>query len=333
MRNTIYEHRTFLLLAILLILAPIVLYPLFVMKFISYALFAMAFALLLRYAGLMAFGHAAYFGLGSYVSGYALKYFHISPEVAILLALVCCSALGVFFGALVVRKQGIVFALTTLALSQMVYFISLQWTSVTGGEDGIQAVPRGYLLGLIDLGNDTNLYYFVIALFLAIFLFLQRVTTSPFGNALRAVRDNEQRAISLGYQTHRLKLIVYVISAAMSGAAGGVKVLVMQVATLADVHLNMSIEPVIMTLLGGIGTLLGPIVGALIVTSMENYLAGLGAWVVFFKGLILVACVMLFRDGIVEFVGQLIRYFSRRAGFEPKTIARYEVKSESAEMG
>ena len=265
-------------LAIVALAAPFLVYPIFAMKVLCFALFASAFNLLLGYVGLLSFGHAAFFGMAGYMSAHAAKVWGVTPEIAILAGTAVAALIGLIFGALAIRRQGIYFAMITLALAQMVYFFALQ-IPFTGGEDGIQAVPRGRLFGLIDLANDTTLYYVVAVIFMAGFLFIYRVIHSPFGHVLKAIRENEARAISLGYAVNRYKLIVFVISAALSGVAGATKAIVFQLASLTDVHWTMSGDVILMTLIGGVGTILGPFVGAVIVVGMTNYLAGFGAWV------------------------------------------------------
>jgi branched-chain amino acid transport system permease protein len=301
---------TFLLLIAAVAAAPFVLYPVFVMKVLCFALFACAFNLLLGYGGLLSFGHAAFFGTAGYVCAYAAKVWHVTPEVAILLGTVAAGVLGLAFGALAIRRQGIYFAMITLALAQMVYFISLQ-SPYTGGEDGIQAVPRGRLLGIVDLSDDRALYVLVAVVFLAGIAIIYRIIHSPFGQVLKAIRDNEPRAISLGYSTERYKLIVFALSATLAGLAGATKALVFQLASLTDVHWAMSGEVVLMTLVGGLGTVFGPIAGALLIVTMETYLASLGAWVTVVQGAIFVVCVLTFREGIAGMVNRVFR--SRRA--------------------
>jgi branched-chain amino acid transport system permease protein len=278
--------------------SPFLLYPVFLMKVLCFSLFASAFNLLIGFVGLLSFGHAAYFGMGSYVSAHAAKVWGFPPELAILSGAAVAAGLGAAFGWLAIRRSGIYFAMITLALAQMVYFFCVQ-ARFTGGEDGIQAVPRGRLLGLLDLSDDMTLYWVVAAVFIAGFLFLYRVVHSPFGQVLKAIRENEPRAISLGYRTDDYKLIAFVISAAMTGVAGGTKAIVFQLATLTDVNWPMSGEAVLMTLVGGIGTIFGPPVGALVIIAMQNELAQLGAWVTVVQGAIFVACVLAFRRGIV----------------------------------
>jgi branched-chain amino acid transport system permease protein len=300
-------HRPiFVGLVLLLVLAPLVAYPVFLMKVMCFALFACAFNLLLGYGGLLSFGHAAFFGMASYVSAHAAKVWGLTPELAILAGTVAAGLLGTAFGWLAVRRQGIYFAMITLALAQMVFFFCLQ-APFTGGEDGIQSVPRGRLLGLIDLADDRVLYYVVAAIFLGGLLLIHRIVHSPFGQVLKAIRDNEPRAVSLGYRARRYKLAVFVLSASLAGLAGATKAIVFQLASLADVHWTMSGEPVLMTLIGGIGTVFGPILGAFAMVAMQNHLAQLGAWVTIVQGAIFVLCVLLFREGIVGVVARRLK--------------------------
>ena len=294
-------------------------YIVFVMKLLCFALFASAFNLLLGYTGLLSFGHAAFFGGAAYVTAHASKAWGLSPELAILLGMFYACVTGYLFGSLAIRRQGIYFAMITLALSQLIFFLALQM-KFTGGEDGIQGVPRGYLFRLIDLSSDTAMYYFVLVLFLVGFLLIQRTIHSPFGQVLKSIRENEPRAISLGYDVKQFKLLAFVISATLAGMAGSMKSLVFQLATLTDVHWHMSGEVVLMTILGGIGTLLGPIVGAGLVIGLQNYLAGIGSFSTIVLGTIFVVCVLAFRRGIV---GEWLAYFERhqeskdrRGGYE-----------------
>jgi branched-chain amino acid transport system permease protein len=307
------SSATIALYAVLLIAAiaaPAFFYPQFVMRAYCFALFAAAFNLLLGYVGLLSFGHAAFFGLAAYVTGHAVKVWELGPEIGIILGAIAAAVLGLLFGWLAIRRQGIYFAMITLALSQMLYFFFLQ-APFTHGEDGIQAIPRGHLFGVIDLGNSLNMYYFVLAVFIVGFLIIQRTIHSPFGQILKAIRENEPRAISLGYNTDRYKLQAFVISAAISGVAGGVFALTFQIATLNNAHWHFSGEVVLMTLLGGLGTVLGPVVGAFLVAAIQQYLAPYGAWVSIFQGIIFVACVLLFRRGIVGEIIHLVRPRSR----------------------
>jgi len=289
------------------LVAPFFLYPIFLMKALCFALFASAFNLLIGYAGLLSFGHAAFLGSAGYVSAYAAKVWGLPPELAILLGTGVAAALGLVIGALAIRRQGIYFAMITLALAQMIYFFCLR-AKFTGGEDGIQAVPRGRLFGLLDLNDTLTMYFVVLAIFLGGFLLIYRAIHSPFGQVLKAIRENERRAISLGYKAEQYKLIAFVLSAALAGLAGGTKAIVFQLASLTDVHWTMSGEVVLMTLLGGLGMVFGPVVGAFIVVSLENYLAQLGAWVTVVQGLIFVVCVLTFRRGIV---GELARVLKK----------------------
>ena len=293
-------------LLVLLVIAPFVLYPIFVMKVLCFALFACAFNLLLGYGGLLSFGHAAFFGMASYVTAHAAKIWGFNPEIAILSGTLVAAGLGLVIGALSIRRQGIYFAMVTLAFAQMIYFFSLQ-APFTGGEDGIQAVPRGRLFGLFDLGSPEPLYFFVLAIFFGGVLLIYRIVHSPFGQVLKAIRDNEPRAVSLGYRVNRYKLAVFVLSATLSGLAGSTKALVFQLASLTDVHWAMSGEVVLMTLLGGMGTVFGPIVGAAVIVTMQNYLAGFGAWVTIIQGAIFVIGVLLFREGIVGVLSRWLK--------------------------
>jgi branched-chain amino acid transport system permease protein len=288
----------FVIMTALFALAPLVVYPVFMMKVLCFALFACAFNLLIGFGGLLSFGHAMFLGTAGYAAAHSAKLWGFPPEFAILFGTAAAFLLGIVTGLLAIRRQGIYFAMITLALAQMIYFFYLQ-TPFTHGEDGIQAVPRGKLFGFIDLENISVMYYTVLAIFLAGFLLIYRVIHSPFGQVLKAIRENEPRAISLGYDTTRYKFMAYVLSATLAGLAGSTKALVFQLASLTDVHWTMSGEVVLMTLLGGLGTIFGPVVGALIVISMENYLAQLGAWVTVVQGVIFVICVLTFRRGVI----------------------------------
>ena len=285
--------------------APFYVYPVFAMHVLAMALFASAFNLLLGYAGLLSFGHAAFLGAAAYVTGQAVKVWHLPVEVAILTGTAVSVLLGALFGVLAIRRSGIYFAMITLGFAQMVYFLVVQmpWT---GGEDGLQGVPRGKLLGLVPL-NGLAMYYFVFALFLAGFWLIHRTIHSPFGHVLRAIRENEPRALSLGYDVNRYKLLAFVISAGLSGLAGAMKALVFQSATLSDVHWHRSGTVVLMTLLGGMGTPVGPSVGALLVVALENYLARYGSWVTVITGGVFMACVLAFRRGIVGEIRALVK--------------------------
>ena len=277
-------------------------YPVFLMKALCFALFACAFNLLIGFGGLLSFGHAMFLGSAGYVCAYAAKTWGWPPEAAILAGTAAAGALGVVAGALAIRRQGIYFAMITLALAQMIFFFCLQ-APFTGGEDGIQSVPRGKLFGLLDLSNTLVLYYFVLAVFVGAFLLIYRVIHSPFGNVLKAIRENEPRTISLGYDAERYKLLAFVLSATLAGLAGATKAIVFQLASLTDVHWSMSGEVVLMTLLGGLGTIFGPVVGAFTIIGLENYLSGFGQWVTVITGGIFVVCVLAFRRGIVGELG------------------------------
>jgi branched-chain amino acid transport system permease protein len=280
------------------IVAPFVLYPVFIMKALCFALFACAFNLLLGYVGLLSFGHALYFGWAGYLAAHAAKVWGLPPELALLTGTATGMALGLIAGVVAIRRQGIYFAMITLALAQMMYLVALR-VKMTGGEDGIQGVPRGRLFGVFDLGNETTMYVFVVIIVLAAFFLIYRIINSPFGEVLKAIRENEQRAVSLGYKTDDYKLIAFVLSATLAGLAGSVKALVFQLASLTDVHWTMSGEVVLMTLVGGLGTIFGPIVGAFLIVAMENYLAAFGQWVLVIQGAVFVICVLAFRRGIV----------------------------------
>jgi len=296
------QALAFLIMVALIALSPTVLYPVFLMKVLCFALFACAFNLMIGYVGLLSFGHAAFFGMGSYVTAWTIKHWGITAEAAILLGGATGAALGLVMGWLAIRRQGIYFAMITLALAQMVYFFCLQ-APFTGGEDGIQQVPRGRLFGVLSLDADMTIYWLVALIFLAGFLLIHRIVHSPFGQVLKAIRENEPRATSLGYRTNDYKLIAFILSTFLSGIAGGTKALVFGIATLTDVHYSMSGEVVLMTLLGGLGTIFGPVMGALIVTAMENYLAQFGAWVTVTQGVIFMLCVLAFRRGVIGEIG------------------------------
>jgi len=284
--------------------APFVVYPVFAMNVLVMALFASALNLLLGYSGLLSFGHAAFLGSAAYVTGWSAKAWGMPVLVSLAAGVAVATLLGLVFGVLALRRTGIYFAMITLGLAQVVYFIVVQmpWT---GGEDGLQGIPRGTFLG-IDLGNSIAMYYFTYAVFLAAFWLIQRTIRSPFGQVLRAIKENEPRAISLGYDVQRYKLLAFVISAGLAGLAGSLKALAMQFATLGDVAWQRSGEVVLMTLLGGMGTVLGPSVGALLVVTMENYLSSIGSWVTVITGAVFVVVVMAFRRGIVGEVQALL---------------------------
>jgi branched-chain amino acid transport system permease protein len=287
-------------------IAPYFIYPVFLMKVMCFALFACAFNLLLGFGGLLSFGHAMFFGTSGYAAAHAAKVWGLTPELSVLFATLCATVLAWVVGLLAIRRQGIYFAMITLALSQMVFFVYLQ-TPFTGGEDGIQGVPHGHLFGLIDLNNEAAMYVFVMAIFLLGFGLVWRIVHSPFGQVLKAIRENEQRALSLGYDTDRFKLIAFILSGTVAGMAGGTKALVFQLASLTDVHWTMSGEVVLMTLVGGLGTLFGPVIGAAVIVTMQNYLAQLGSWVTVVQGLVFMVCVMLFRKGVVGEIANLIK--------------------------
>lgn len=296
----------FIVLLVALLIAPFVLYPVFVMNVLCFALFASALNLLLGYNGLLSFGHAAFFGSASYVSAYAAKDWGLTPELAILSGTAAATALGLIIGALSIRSKGIYFAMVTLAFAQMVYFLALQ-APFTGGENGIQAVPRGKLFGLVDLSNDLSLYFLVLVITVGGILAIYRIIHSPFGQVLKAIRENEPRAISVGYKVNRYKLMVFVMSAGLAGLAGATKAIVFQLASLTDAHWMMSGEVVLMTLLGGMGTIFGPLAGAAVIVSMQNYFAGFGAWVTILQGVIFVVGVLAFREGIVGVISRWIK--------------------------
>jgi branched-chain amino acid transport system permease protein len=308
-----------------LVIGPFEVYPVFLMKALCFSLFACAFNLLIGYVGLISFGHALFFGWASYLTAYAAKVGSLSfpfwfgkvtwlvlslppqsPEVSILIGTLVAAILGYGTGVIAIRRQGIYFAMITLALSQMMYFFALQ-AKFTGGEDGIQGVPRGRLFGIFDLSDEKTMYVFVLVVFLAGFLLIYRIINSPFGEVLKAIRENEQRTISLGYRTERYKLLAFVLSATLAGLAGSLNSLVFQLASLTDVHWTMSGDVVLMTLLGGLGTVFGPVVGAFLVIAMQNYLAPFGQWVLVIQGAIFVVCVLAFRRGIVGELAQLLR--------------------------
>jgi branched-chain amino acid transport system permease protein len=302
-----HEGRDFaiagVLMLALIVAAPFFAYPFFVMEMLCVALFACAFNLLIGYVGLLSFGHAMFFGMASYVCAHAAKVWQLDPLLAILCGVAVAAVMGLVSGALAIRSIGIYFAMITVALSQMVYFFCVE-APFTHGEDGIQSVPQGRLLGMFDLSNTTTLYVFVAVIFLLGFLFVYRTINSPFGEILKAIRENQPRAISLGYRVPLYKLAAFVLSAALAGLAGATKALVVQNASLSDVAFQMSGEVVLMTLLGGMGTLYGPVVGAVVVVAMQNYLAQYGEWVTVIQGAVFVACVLLFRRGIVGEIGK-----------------------------
>lgn len=301
-----HQRIAFAAMVALLALAPFVVYPVFLMKALCFALFACAFNLLIGFGGLLSFGHAMFLGTAGYACAHAAKVWGFNPEFAILFGTAASALLGIVTGLLAIRRQGIYFAMITLALAQMIFFFCMQ-APFTGGEDGIQAVPRGMLFGLIDLSNVLLMYFFVLVIFLAGFLLIYRVIHSPFGQVLKAIRENEPRAISLGYRTDQYKLLAFMLSATLAGLAGATKAIVFQLASLTDAHWNMSGEVVLMTLLGGLGTVFGPVVGAFVIITMENYLSGLGQWVTIIQGTIFVVCVLAFRRGIIGEVGHWLK--------------------------
>ncbi len=296
-------------LIVLALVAPFIgLYPVFGMKLMCFAMFACAFNLLLGYTKMLSFGHAAYFGFSGYVTGWLMTVHGWGAVEGLLAGVVTSALLGLVIGAIAVRRQGIYFAMITLALAQLVFFVCLQ-ASFTGGENGLQSIPRGSLVGLVPLANDLTMYYFVLAVFIGVYLLIRRVVDSPFGQVLKAVRANEPRAISIGYKVDRYKLQAFVISASIAGLAGSVKALVLGFVTLSDVSQGTSGEVILMTLLGGSGTFLGPVIGAGVVVTLQEYLSDLvGAWVSVIIGAIFVVCVMIFRRG---FVGEIQRLFVR----------------------
>ena len=279
------------------------LYLYFIMQAFCLAIFACAFNLLIGYVGLLSFGHAMFIGTGGYIAAHALTAWGLSPELGFLTGVGAAFLLSVAAGIVAIRRQGIYFAMITMGLSQMLYFVYLQ-APFTHGEDGIHGIPKGMLFGLIDLSDILSLYYVVLAVFVFVFLLIRRIVNSPFGEVLQAIRENEQRAISLGYEADHYKLLAFILSGTLAGVAGALKVFVTQNASLTDVHWHMSGEVVLMSLIGGLGTLFGPVIGAFIVSGMQQYLAGFGEWVTVIHGLVFIACVLLFRRGIV---GMLVR--------------------------
>jgi branched-chain amino acid transport system permease protein len=302
------EMIAFVVMALLLVIVPWTgIYMFFVMQALCFALLACAFNLLIGYGGLLSFGHAMFLGTAGYITAHALKVWGLPPELGIVVGTAGAAALGVVTGAVAIRRQGIYFSMITLALSQLLYFIYLQ-TPFTHGEDGIQGIPQGYLFGIFNLSNTTTLYFVILAGFLAGFLLIYRIINSPFGEVLKSIRENEQRAISLGYKTDHYKLLAYILSGTLAGFAGSLKVFVAQNASLTDVHWNMSGEIVLMTLVGGLGTVFGPVVGAFVIIAMQQYLASFGQWVTVIQGLIFVTCVLTFRRGVI---GEIAHYFRR----------------------
>src|SRR6476619_4601150 len=308
-KESVHSHSemiAFGIMVVLLAILPMFAYPVFLMKALCFALVAFAFNLLIGYVGLLSFGHALYFGGASYLSAYSAKVWGFPPELAILTGTATGAVCGLIAGSLAIRRQGIYFAMITLSLAQMMYFFAVQ-AKFTGGEDGIHAVPRGHLFGLIDLRNEMAMYAVVLVIFLAGFLFIYRIIHSPFGEVLKAIRENETRAISLGYKTDHYKLVAFVLSATLAGVAGSTKAIVLQLASLTDVNWPMSGEVVLMTLVGGLGTIFGPVAGAFVILVMQFKLAPIGEWVLVIQGAIFVACVLLFRRGIVGELAHILR--------------------------
>ncbi|HJS32287.1 MAG TPA: branched-chain amino acid ABC transporter permease [Alphaproteobacteria bacterium] len=301
-----HQYIAFAIMVVFLVTAPMYIYTGFLMKALCFALFACAFNLLIGYAGLLSFGHAMFLGAAGYLSAHSAKVWGFPPELAILTGTATAAALGFVAGLLAIRRQGIYFAMITLALAQMIYFFSLQ-AKFTGGEDGIQGVPRGTMFGVLDLNQTMTIYFVVLAIFLGGFLLIYRIVHSPYGQVLKAIRENEPRAVSLGYRTDQYKLIAFVLSAALSGLAGSTKAIVFQLASLTDVHWTMSGEVVLMTLVGGLGTVFGPVIGAFVIIAMETYLAQFGQWVTIIQGAIFVLCVLAFRRGVVGELARIIR--------------------------
>src|SRR5689334_17687133 len=319
------EPLAFAAMVLLLVVLPAFVYPVFLMKALCFALFACAFNLLIGYVGLLSFGHALFFGWAGYLSAQLAKVGQLSfpywaggwqwiviplpplpPELAILGGTLVAALLGLIAGSVAIRRQGIYFAMITLALAQMMFFFAVQ-APFTGGEDGIQAVPRGRLFGVISLADNMSMYVLVLAVFLGCFLLIYRIIHSPFGEVLKAIRENEARAVSLGYKTDRYKLVAFVLSATLAGVAGATKALVFQLASLTDVHWSMSGEVVLMTLVGGLGSVFGPVAGALVIVAMENYLAQFGQWVTVIQGVVFVVCVLLFRRGIIGEIANALK--------------------------
>ncbi|MGM4922716.1 branched-chain amino acid ABC transporter permease [Tardiphaga sp. 804_B3_N1_9] len=308
-RRTVKDEMVaFAIMTALLLVVPLTgVYPFFVMQALCFALLACAFNLLIGYGGLLSFGHAMFLGTAGYCTAHALKVWGLTPELGIIVGVVAAAALSVITGLIAIRRQGIYFAMITLALSQLLYFVYLQ-TPFTHGEDGIQGIPQGTLFGLFNLSKPITLYYVILAGFTLGFLIIYRAINSPFGEVLKAIRENEPRAVSLGYKTDQYKLLAYILSGTLAGFAGALKVFVAQNASLTDVHWSMSGEIVLITLVGGLGTLFGPVVGAFVIIAMQQYLAGFGQWVTVIQGVIFVVCVLTFRRGVI---GEIAHYFKR----------------------
>lgn len=298
------KYTRWIIIIALGLVAPFAIYPIFMMKLLCFALFACAFNLLLGYTGLLSFGHAAFFGGAAYITGFVVKDWGFPPLIGILAGTAVATLLGAIFGGLAIRRKGIYFAMITLALAQIVYFVALQ-ANFTGGENGLQGVPRGQLFGFIDLNQPLNMYYFVLAVFLVGFWIIDRAIHSPFGQVLQAIRENEDRALSLGYRVERVKLLAFVLSASLAGLAGSTKTIVFQFASLTDVHWQTSGEVILMNLVGGLGTVVGPIVGAVTIVTLQSKLASMGSWVTVIIGAIFIVCVLLFRRGIVGAIEDL----------------------------
>jgi branched-chain amino acid transport system permease protein len=307
-RSMADEIVGFILMAVLLAAVPLTgIYPYFVMQALCFSLFACAFNLLIGYSGLLSFGHSMFLGTAGYFTAYSLKSWGVPPAAGVLIGVFAAAVLSVITGAIAIRRQGIYFAMITLALSQLMFFIYLR-APFTGGEDGIQGIPQGTLFGILDLSHTTTLYYVVLSVFLLAFLLIHRIVNSPFGEVLKSIRENEPRAISLGYKVDRYKLMAFILSGTLAGLAGSMKMFVTQNASLTDVHWTMSGEVVLMTLVGGLGTSFGPIVGAFIIVAMQQYLASFGQWVMVMQGAVFIICVLTFRRGIV---GEIAHYFKR----------------------
>ncbi len=301
--------RTLALLAVIvfLIAAPLFMHPAFLMKAMCFAIFACAFNLLLGYVGMLPFGHAAFFGVAGYLAAHGAKEWGLTPEVVIVMGTAAAAAMGALFGWIAIRRQGIYFAMITLALAQLVYFVCVRTPDFTGGEDGVRDIPRGALFGLIDMSSDTRMYVFVCVLFVAAMIFIYRIIDSPFGQVLRAIRDNETRAVSLGYRVNSYKLIAFTLSAGLAGLAGALKAIVVQVASLTNVYWATSGDPIVMTLVGGVGTVMGPAIGAMVFMGLQTYLSDLRSWIIFVQGLVFFLCVLFFRKGVMGLLPARIR--------------------------
>jgi branched-chain amino acid transport system permease protein len=314
-KNDAFQRKSVIawgVLLALLVIAPFIgIYPVFMMKALCFAIFACAFNLLLGFTGLLSFGHAAFMGSAAYVTGWLVRSAGWTPELGIVAGTGVAAALGLVVGLIAIRRQGIYFAMITLAMAQMIYFVCLQ-APFTGGEDGLQGVPRGKLFGVIPMANDLAMYFFVLAVFVAVFVLILRIVHSPYGQVLKAIRENEPRAISLGYDVDRYKLLAFVLSTGIAGLAGAMKTFVLGFATLSDVHWSLSGEVILMTLLGGMGSFAGPVLGAFTIIGLQDYLADTaGSWVTVIIGVIFVVCVIAFRRG---FVGELIAWQKRKSG-------------------